>query len=120
MGCDIYLHVEVKIGDKWEHYSSCDVCRSYNLFAKMANVRNREGIIPIDEPRGLPSDISKETSTHYESWGTDAHSASFLTAQEVVELEGWVKEQGYPNEFFRNLFESNRTSDFRFVFWFDN
>lgn len=34
--------------------------RSYTLFGKLANVRTREGIIPLDKPRGIPNDASKD------------------------------------------------------------
>lgn len=135
MGCDIHLHVEIKIGNKWCHYALLDVDRSYSLFAKMAGVKNRDGIIPIDKPRGLPNNISQETLLHYEFWGTDAHSESYLTSQEIAELESWIKEQDWiPNNCFGRLFGNSFTSvynghavgrsptfeDFRFVFWFDN
>ena len=51
MGCDIHLHVEVKIKGKWLHYNHPNIDRCYWLFTKMAGVREIEG---VEACEGLP------------------------------------------------------------------
>ncbi len=87
MGCDIHAHLEIKIrGYGWEHYSTSNIGRNYNLFAKMADVRNDGSILPISYPRGVPEDISAVTKIEYEGWGLDAHSASWLDSKEIRDV----------------------------------
>jgi hypothetical protein len=142
MGCDIHLHVEVKVGGKWLHYNSPTINRDYGLFTKMAGVRVRgdETTRPISQPRGLPPDVSDSTAWVAKYWGTDAHSHSYLSASEMRHLrewaryrrgrygEGWWFEDtfGYlcgnsldglaecPGDYPKDL------EDVRFVFWFDS
>lgn len=140
MGCDIHVHVEIKIGGKWHHYSQPDVDRNYTLFARMAGVRNGNMVDPIAEPRGLPEDVSYTTRFVREYDGVDGHSDSWLSADEVVGLGEWMREQAkqwgadhysiesqfgyifgngwdikkYPNDY------PSQLEDARIVFWFDN
>lgn len=140
MGCDIHVHVEVKIKDKWEHYSVLHIGRSYSLFAKMAGVRGGE--TPISQPRGLPQDISVVTAFDNAEWGVDGHSHSWLSAVEAGEVQRWYEEQCGELDFsrpplFGYLFGNYIDSyvkypedgkhlrelgyeDARVVFWFDN
>lgn len=32
MGCDLHLHAEIKVKDRWEHYSEMKTYRSYEMF----------------------------------------------------------------------------------------
>lgn len=142
MGCDIHAHVEIKIDNQWHHYNHPSAARRYALFARMADVRNSGGIEPITPPRGLPEDATFTTRFDYaERWGSDAHSASWLSADEVAGLEDWMRGAGdlgypcagysiesdfgyifgsgweiskYPNDYPKGL------EDVRLVFWFDN
>jgi hypothetical protein len=107
MGCDIHLYTEKKIKRKdkefwwcvdnfkpnewnldysdepqFSHKSIYDI-RNYDLFAALADVRNYGNIIPIDEPRGLPDDISDIVKKEAEIWHGDGHSYSWLTAKEI-------------------------------------
>lgn len=75
MGCDIHLHQEI---GAWHHYRHRSVPRSYQLFAMMAGVRNRDKLTPVAPVRGLPSDASVVTKFDYELWNDDAHNASWL------------------------------------------
>ena len=78
MGCDIHVHFEIKLNGKWEHYSNPSIDRNYELFAKMADVRNdyENPIIPISFPKGLPKDLSVVTKFEVDHWGSDGHSHS--------------------------------------------
>ncbi|KKL16961.1 hypothetical protein LCGC14_2490340 [marine sediment metagenome] len=141
MGCDIHLHTEVKINNTWLHYSTPWVSRNYSLFAKMAGVRNYDDLVPISEPKGLPQAEFPSTLTQFEAerWFGDGHSHSWLSAQEILELSEWIKEQEwgtkpfYFDETFGFLFgntypgftkypegKPEGLQDIRFVFWFDN
>ncbi len=143
MGCDIHLHAEIKVNGKWEHYNHhTGIPRNYDMFAKMADVRNYDDIQPIAADRGLPDDVSVVTNLDAESWHGDMHSASWFTADEIDEfftraterfrntVERWrdyeAENFGY---FFGNSYGGfNRypedrpegVEDIRFVFWFDN
>lgn len=129
MGCDIHLHSEIKIQGTWYHYSHVSVTRSYTLFGKMAGVRNKE-VTPLSLPKGIPSDCSVVTLMDYEDWNGDAHSASFLSWSEIVELGSWIKNRGedefdYFGYFLHNDYSDvsaapDYIEDVRFVFWFDN
>jgi len=127
MGCDIHFRVERYKGgawvsvDKWtkddgdipyvswrdEYYS----VRSYGLFAILADVRNSQSLIcegeravtPIDKPRGLPEDVCRLIKQESDSWGSDGHSHSWLTLDELLAFDwtqtakktGWVDATTY-------------------------
>lgn len=142
MGCDIHLHTEVKIDGTWYTYGTPNVSRNYDVFAKMANVRNPDGEIkPISEPRGLPEDCSVVAGVNAKCWEADAHSHSWLNAEEIRELEEWYEETfkhlkipyAWPSHLFGYFFGNywggfirypeetpEGIEDVRFVFWFDN
>lgn len=136
MGCDIHLHIEVKIDGEWEHYGAPRCDRRYGFFGKMAGVRDSVQS-PIVEPRGLPYDVSAITELSFRYWGSVGHTHSWLNSREVSILGAWALET-HPDEFcplekwlgcflFGNGFDPNYEShwpdgveDFRFVFWFDS
>lgn len=141
MGCDIHLHVEIKVGGEWLHYNHPDIDRDYGLFAQMAGVRNRDGIEPIAQPRGLPADATRTTQLDSQEREGDGHSHSWLSSLEVERLIAWylTYPRATPNAWwdfadqFGWLFGNNLSGlhkhprdyppwleDFRFVFWFDN
>lgn len=136
MGCDIHLHGEVKIDGVWHCCSTPNIQRWYGLFAKMADVRNGFDIIPISTPKGFPDDASIVTKKNYEYWDCDAHSASWLSFDEIRQVHEWIvemKEKKEPGVFspvsnvwgylFDNDWGLNMPKfieDARFVFWFDN
>lgn len=119
MGCDIHLFVERQVrgtwvpADKWvpdkeskdkdalklpfddRYYNG----RNYNLFAILADVRNGHGFAgidtgdgfdPISIPKNLPKDVSRAVQLEFESWGEDAHSASFHTLKDLLEYN-WTQ-----------------------------
>lgn len=161
MGCDIHSFAEKrnKQTNKWEKVEdvfSLDKYdkerlkkdkgknpfnwRSYSMFAFLAGVRNYNHYEPLSEPKGLPDDISDEVKEEYgEGW--DYHSASFLTAKELLDFdydktfwngaslaeEGEGKVLTYRENlgewFFTHLNELKELGepeDVRIVFWFDN
>lgn len=70
--------------------------RNYQLFAKLADVRNGSGfagvethrpIEPIAEPRGVPEDASKGWRKYVDGWGSDLHSASYFTLTELLAVD---------------------------------
>jgi len=86
--------------------------RNYDLFAILADVRNGYGfagcdtgnaVEPIDYPRGLPDDVSKEIQVCSDEWGCDGHSHSYFTIREILDHNwskkkvhrGWVDMDGY-------------------------
>lgn len=106
MGCDIHMHLEYKKNGKWwcgnyyrinpyyyekgsnePKYTKECWCesRDYGLFATLANVRNYSGNDYIDDPRGLPEDVTAEVEEDSDYWGIDGHSHSYLTLRELIE-----------------------------------
>lgn len=64
------------------------------MFAILADVRNGygfagvntgRGFIPIDEPRGLPNDVTEEVKKMSDDYGSDGHSHSYFTVREIKE-----------------------------------
>jgi len=138
MGCDSHCHLEIKVGGTWLHYSAPRVHRNYELFEKMAGVRGeeRKAIAP---PRGIPGDASDVTKLEAKWLGSDCHSHSWLSANELAEIIKFQEKQ-YGNDFWKvshqewgylngngwDGFLKYRDSypkeieDIRLVFWFDN
>ena len=138
MGCDIHLHQEVKINGVWHHYAKLSPDRNYEIFAKLADVRNDDHKVdPISQPRGLPADATGLTKFDSNRDGEDGHSHSWIGAEEVEELFdfmerlplrmnyfeknygycfgiGWDSFTRYPGD------RPEGVEDIRWVFWFDN
>ena len=88
--------------------------RNYNLFAILADVRNGrgfagcdtgDGFVPIDDPRGLPEDVTDLVKADADRWGDDGHSHSWFTVAELLQYD-WTqttKLRGYlsAHEFWR-------------------
>ncbi len=130
MGCDIHCFTEVRINGAWHLWDQPDIGRNYHLFTRMANVRNyADEIKPIADPRGLPADIGAATAFAYSEWEEDAHSMSWLSIEEVAEVEKWMRDQmprvsapfGWlcGNGWDRAELPKG-IEDARLVFWFDN
>ena len=105
MGCDIHSHAEVKqpdgtwknigkvfpVNDKtWagiikSEFEEPFYQRNYGVFGFLANVRNYAHVPPIAEVKyAIPEDAAPETKESYESWDCDAHSASWLTLEQLL------------------------------------
>ena len=59
--------------------------RDYLLFGFLAGVRDSTN--QHFEPRGFPEDASKEVSTVYNGYGSDAHTPSYLTLEELKSVD---------------------------------
>lgn len=94
--------------------------RNYDLFGKLANVRRRNGITPLDEPRGVPKDASKDYLKEINSWGWDGHSHSYFYLSELVKVD-WTDISQEMEELIERLKKENKDLDtIRIVFFFDN
>ena len=136
MGCDIHAHFEIKLNGKWEHYSHPRIFRNYDLFARIAGVRNYSKIMPISMPKGLPEDLTVTTRFCADWLGVDGHNHTWLNALEIKELmdtkfiadnwrfeheelgylfgNGWGSWVEYPDSYPEEI------EDIRLVCWFDN
>lgn len=141
MGCNIHLHIEVKVNKNWEHFNAPYIPRDYELYGKMAGVRDKIQI-PISQPKGIPEDITLITKIDLNQ--DNHHDDSWFNIEEIKQLEKWINERAekekdnfnwYPgatfylfmeqmtgylfgNGFYKQ--EKNGIQDVRFVFWFDN
>jgi hypothetical protein len=107
MGCDIHSYAEVQNEqgeweqvtdffpfDKWERDWRKRKCgdspfdwRSYSLFGFLADVRNYSCCPPLDEPRGLPDDVSDAVREAREAYGIDGHSDSWFLLRELLAFD---------------------------------
>lgn len=110
MGCDIHICTERKLDDgswwctdyfKLNPYYSRDEYetkkyilvpiygdRNYQLFSKLAGVRSSYSYDePIDDPRGLPPDVSDAVKEEADWWGIDGHSHSWFYASELFKYQ---------------------------------
>lgn len=152
MGCDIHFYTERRskrvlreeainkiideqeiVTDDWEYFRTTEPGRNYYLFGALADVRSTFKCGPIAEPRGLPDNISDIVKENYKHWIGDAHSSSYFTLQELIDVD-WVKYNDEVTEKNKNTnvfteflliieemkkIDSNY-SNVRCVFWFDN
>jgi hypothetical protein len=122
MGCDIHFYVERRVNGVWQTADTWEPegdslhvdykkafyhSRNYDLFSILADVRNGHGFagvktgedfIPMFAPRGVPDDACPEYKAEIQSWGGDAHSASWVSLSEILSYDwtektikqGWV------------------------------
>jgi len=98
--------------DAWEdaptEFASWYGGRNYSLFGMLADVRNGRGfagveigkpVQPLDQPRGLPGNVSEDVAAESERWGSDGHSHSWFGLEELLQVDwqgtnithvGWV------------------------------
>jgi hypothetical protein len=147
MGCDIHSYAEKKTDDGYEFlgFRPFD-WRAYGMYAFLAGVRNYSAVTPLAERRGLPKDISELVAFAYEGWDSDAHSASWLSLDELTKFDydkimedrrvminndggctaevGGGQEMTYreflAGDFFTDLEKLKELGADRIVFWFDN
>lgn len=121
MGCDINMHVECKHGANWKrHNREIYDGRDYELFGILAGVRGSH--TPISYPKGFPFNVSNEVLQDYDSWESVAHSASWLTFDEI-----YNSRFDYDNHSLKQIAldmlsakRVQQAEDVRIVFWFDS
>ena len=90
MGCDIHCYAEKRNEQGvYEPIEGVEAfgARVYGTFGFLADVRNYSGVTPIAEARGIPADVSEWVKAEHESWDCDAHSASWLSVQELMAFD---------------------------------
>jgi len=161
MGCDIHVYLEKYVafndGSKWvnvdywqlnPHFGSDGsereyehapfyFGRNYDLFSILAEVRG--SMDPIDDPRGLPEDVTEATRKEYER-GDMIHTPSYYTLKELKDylyknsdnedivdnLSLFIEKMGvrFKEEFWIVSDDEKRytikENMFRVIFWFDN
>ena len=139
MGCDIHLHVEIKVDGEWLHYNNPQITRWYSLFANLGNTTREEASLePPLTIKPLPGNISKTTLLDITYEIDDGHHWGCLSSDQIPRLFEWIEKNGiakpawehsnigylYGNGF--DGFHKYRADypdwveDFRFIFWFDN
>lgn len=108
--------------DYWTNYSFYRD-RNYDLFAKLADVRNYgSDITPLSEPRGVPEDASYAYKYMVKKMNGDGHSHSYFTLDEL--LNSGVNWEDFSKDFVNTIEKmkmiDSDTSKIRCVFFFDN
>ena len=136
MGCNVHLHIEVKINNEWHHHSESYPDRNYKVFAKMGNIRNSFVIEPLSDNRGVPEDATFFTKVFEKSSGYTLKGHSYLNLIEIAILHDWIRREvgldyldciPYVNgNWIDSLYDSTDNykdigvTDARYIFWFDN
>jgi hypothetical protein len=116
MGCDIHSFAEKKDEDgNWEvlpDFEPFEV-RSYRVYGWLANVRNYSALTPIAERRGFPEDASPDVKEDYESWDCNAHSASWLSLEELLSFnyDATCEDRRVTREISPNFFDGGQTCE---------
>lgn len=137
MGCDIHLFVEhrdkyknwrdvykpLKSKYGWHENYYATINRHYDLFAILADVRNSSNVKPISKPRGLPEDVSLGVKANADNDGSDGHSHSWLTLEELLSVD-WKNKLRFPDDIMETISRltelDSDPQSVRIVFWFDN
>jgi len=109
--------------DYWTNYRTAFYRgRNYDLFAKLADVRNSDRIIPLSEPRGVPIDASYAYKLMVQEMNGDGHSHSCFTLNEL--LDSGIDWSEFSNDFLNTIEKMKKVdpdpSKVRCVFFFDN
>lgn len=103
-----------------EYYGS----RNYYLFSILADVRNIGEVEPLDYPRGIPNDSSIGYLYKCDQWDSDAHSHSYFTLEELLNVDWSQYESDYIDEFMETIEKMNKIDEdplnVRCCFFFDN
>ncbi|MGO0309572.1 hypothetical protein ACTL6P_23850 [Endozoicomonas acroporae] len=162
MGTDIHAYAEFRnnVG-QWEEIPDYKPFsdRDYDVFSLFAGVRFRNDYVgqfvswgnggiwtgrrvtpyPIDQPRGLPNDVSPSVKARSD-WESDGHSHSWLSVEELTSYnydkplrDRNIEAAHVPEEFvnrtvrealgegyFQDLAQLQKSKAERIVFWFDS
>ncbi len=113
----------MKDGEGWT-YNDFYWQRNYYLFSILADVRNDGSVEPLSDCRGIPNDASSGYRYMTKRWEGDAHSHSYFTLKELLDVD-WNK---YETEHLQDFFKvlellkniDNDTEKVRICFFFDN
>jgi hypothetical protein len=98
--------------------------RNYYLFSILADVRNGSGIEPINYPKGIPDDASTGYLYKCDQWDSDAHSHSYFTLEELLNVDWSKYESIVLIDFMETLERMKKIDDdplnIRCCFFFDN
>lgn len=147
MGCDIHLFAELRNSEtqEWEYLPAPDdprpyrfdwgqegglpglkewfEDRNYALFGMLAGVRDRS-YPPVDEPRGIPHNVSSELHSQWIEFGE--HTPSWLLLSELLAYftDPVDLDLGFTERFRDFLTElgtyGTPPETLRIVFWFDS
>jgi hypothetical protein len=98
--------------------------RNYYLFSILADVRNGGSVEPIDYDRGIPDDASAGYLYICNLWDSDAHSHSYFTLEELLNVDWSQYDSEYIDDFMDTLEKmkeiDENPSNVRCCFFFDN
>jgi hypothetical protein len=116
MGCDIHITVQVREPEGWQSLTETEAGTEYEreggpreqcyaLFARLAGVRNREGVTPLFAGRGLPEDLTDgpidrhpaDYSLHVLDLDVGDHSLTHATVAELRAAD-WALDE--PREYY--------------------
>ena len=114
MGCDIHAYPERRDGNKWiALYGEAFDWRAYGLYGFLAGVRNYSDVPPIAPQRGVPEDMSPQVAEEYYDWGSDRHSPSWLSMDELLsfDYDQPVEDRRVTRQLGPNLFNGGSTAE---------
>jgi hypothetical protein len=98
--------------------------RNYYLFSILADVRNGSGVEPINYPKGIPDDASTGYLYMCVQWDSDAHSHSYFTLEELLNVDWSEYESDRIGGFMETLERMKKIDkdpfNVRCCFFFDN
>ena len=95
--------------------------RNYDLFAKLADVRNwNNSITPLAEPKGVPDDASYAYNINASEMNGDGHSHSYFTLDELLDSGVDWNEFNFTDTIEKMGKVDPDPSNVRCVFFFDN
>ena len=124
---------------EWEYVKGKNPFKSrgdYEVYSFLADVRNYNRCIPIDDPRYLPDNMSDDLYKIYYEAGDDNYSGSYLSLDELLRFnyerpcrigEDHEVVPTYKEFLGKHFFEElkelkklGKSDDIRIIFWFDN
>lgn len=99
MGCDIHAMIERRktwsfidatgsLHTSWINAGDPDMTRAYDVFSILSDCgRDRYGVTPISQRRGIPDDVCDEFRRYCECWAEDGHSHGWVTLRELQEYD---------------------------------
>ena len=107
---------------RWECEEKFYSGRNYHLFGILAQVRTWDTSESISEPKGIPDDASYAYKVMCNQWDGDAHSHSYFTLEELLEVDWESKDLKWFEE---DIIEDMKKVDsdpkkVRCCFFFDN